>query len=68
MVKGKKYRFKYSDQEKVLIYMGLNRSGNGYWHQFELESDRGEIWCELQPEDLMLLETVEEESGVECEK
>lgn len=68
MVKGKRYRFKYSDQEKILIYKGFNLSGNGYWHQFELESEPGKVWCELQPDDLMLLEAVEEEENAECEK
>jgi len=32
LVKGKKYRFKYQDEE--LIYIGYNFSGNGFWHQF----------------------------------
>ena len=57
MVKGGKYRFRYTatDDVKVLIYIGRNFSGNGYWNQFELESKPGEVWSELTDEDLNLI-------------
>ena len=45
MVIGKTYKFKCSPE--LLIYIGKNFSGNGYWHQFEKADNRGVVWCEL---------------------
>jgi|GEM_PF-2376702 len=51
---GGLYRFK--DTPETLVYIGRNWSGNGYWHQFELAAQRGNVWAELQSHDLHLIE------------
>ncbi len=51
MVVGNLYRFK--GQSEVLEYLGHNWSGNGYWHQFQLN---GEVWAELTTSDLWMME------------
>ena len=56
MVIGKTYKFKYSPE--LLIYIGKNFSGNGYWHQFEKADNRGVVWCELLDHDLKMIEEV----------
>lgn len=57
LVKGKKYRFKYTAEEnpEPIEYAGYNFSGNGYWHQFKKD---GEVWTELSDSDLELIEPV----------
>lgn len=55
MVKGGLYKFK-GDSE-IVMYIGYNWSGNGYWHQFELVGAQG-VWSELLDSDLLLLEEV----------
>lgn len=56
MVIGKTYKFKYSPE--ILVYIGKNWSGNGYWHQFEKVDNRGTVWCELLDRDLAMIELV----------
>lgn len=56
MIVGGKYKFKYSPE--ILIYIGKNWSGNGYWHQFEKADARGDVWCELLDRDLTMIEEV----------
>ena len=56
MVIGKTYKFKCSPE--LLIYIGKNFSGNGYWHQFEKADSRGTVWCELLDHDLKMIEEV----------
>jgi len=58
MERGKKYKWKYSPE--IMIYVGYNWSGNGYWHQFELEGKQGKIWCEVQGDQLNLIEEVKD--------
>ena len=56
MTIGKTYKFKYSPE--ILIYIGKNFSGNGYWHQFEKADNRGTVRCELLDHDLKMIEEV----------
>ena len=56
MVIGKTYKFKCSPE--LLICIGKNWSGNGYWHQFEKADNRGVVWCELLDHDLKMIEEV----------
>ncbi len=51
---GGKYNWK--NQEERLQYMGHNWSGNGFWHQFSLVSNPDVVWCEVQTNELNLLE------------
>jgi hypothetical protein len=51
--KGKKFRFK--GQSEILVYIGHNWSGNGYWHQFTLD---GKVWSEIQEQQFDLIESV----------
>lgn len=51
---GGKYNWK--GQEKRLIYLGHNWSGNGYWHQFEKVEEPGVVWCEVLDEQLQHFE------------
>jgi hypothetical protein len=59
MNKGSIYNWK-DDKERKLIYLGYNWSGNGMWHQFELVTNPGKIWCEVLDSDLHMLEEAEE--------
>lgn len=51
--------YSFIGQSERLLYIGRNWSGNGYWHQFEKESEPGIVWSELQDSDLKLLELIE---------
>lgn len=53
MVIGGRYNWK--NQPERLKYIGYNWSGNGYWHQFELDGKHG-VWCEVLDSDLHMLE------------
>ncbi len=48
-------KYNFIGQEDLLIYIGHNWSGNGYWHQFE-KVGTPDVWCELQTNELNLLE------------
>ena len=54
LIRGNPYNWKHAPER--LIYMGYNWSGNGYWHQFEKIDKPGEIWCEVTPSDLTMIE------------
>ncbi len=57
--------FNFKNQPERLIYLGLNWSGNGYWHQFALAEQPGIVWCEVLTKDLHMLErTVAPKVGV----
>ena len=58
MVRGERYNFKH--QSERLKYIGCNRSGNGFWHQFEKVGIQG-VWSELQVGDLAMIEKTEDE-------
>ena len=49
-------RYNWKGQPERLMYLGKNWSGNGYWHQFELVSKPGTVWCEVLDSDLHMLE------------
>ena len=49
--------YKWKGQSAKLVYLGYNHDG-GWWHQFELASDPGVIWCEVEPRELELLEAI----------
>ena len=54
MVFHEKYNFK--NQPERLRYIGRNQSGTWFWHQFEKVGEVGVVWCELQDNDLILME------------
>lgn len=49
-------RYKWKSGDEILIYIGCNFSGNGFWHQFVLESVPGKVWYEVADSDLPLME------------
>lgn len=48
--------YNWKGQPDRLIYLGRNRSGNGYWHQFKKIGDERPVWCEVLDPDLPILE------------
>lgn len=48
------YRFKGTPEK--LVYRGYNWSGNGFWHQFELEEKPGAVWAEITASDTHMIE------------
>ena len=54
MVKGGRYNWK--DQKERLVYLGRNRSGNGFWHQFAKIEAPTVVWCEVVDADLHMIE------------
>lgn len=52
--KGNKYIFRH--QSDVLVYLGRNWSGNGWWHQFAKVEEPTIVWSELSAPDLHLIE------------
>lgn len=54
MVKGARYN--WIGQPDRLIYLGRDRSGSGYWHQFKRIGDPREVWCEVTDADLHMIE------------
>lgn len=48
--------YNWKGQHERLIYLGYNRSGNGYWHQFARVGLPGIVWCEVLPIELSMLE------------
>lgn len=53
--KGAKWHWKHDPKTK-LIYLGLNHSGKGRWHQFAKVEFPEIVWCEVLTEDLRLME------------
>ena len=48
--------YNWKNQPDLLIYLGRNWSGNGYWHQFKKIGDPRGVWCEVLDSDLHRLE------------
>lgn len=57
MIIGGKYNWK--GQRERLVYIGLNWSGNSFWHQFEEVGAPGIVWCEVLDVDLSNFEESE---------
>lgn len=55
-------RYNWKNQRERLVYVGRNHGGRGVWHQFELVSTPGTVWCEVLDEDLDKLEQTVVES------
>lgn len=51
---GENYNWK--GQPEMLVYLGHNWSGNGYWHQFAKVDDPSVVWCEVLESDLHMIE------------
>ena len=45
-------KYNWNGQKERLVYIGLNWSGNGFWHQFEKVYIPGVVWCEVLDSDL----------------
>ena len=58
IVVGNTYNWQH-DKSNVLIYMGKNYSGNGYWHQFAQVKKPDIIWCEVLDMDIPMFEIAE---------
>ena len=54
-VVGNHYRWRHN-HDPVLVYLGYNWSGNGYWHQFQKLGDPNKVWCEVTDKELSLIE------------
>jgi len=61
MVKGGRYNWKY--QKERLVYLGRNRSGNGFWHQFAKVEVPTVVWCEVVDADLHMIEKTPQPVG-----
>lgn len=48
--------YNWKGQPDRLVYLGRNRSGNGWWHQFRKIGDPRDVWCEVTDADLHMLE------------
>jgi hypothetical protein len=49
-------KYNWPGQPERLVYLGRNRSGNGYWHQFAKVESPETVWCEVVDADLHMLE------------
>jgi hypothetical protein len=56
LIVGNKYKWQHTAQ--ILVYLGENWSGNGYWHQFAKEDDLDKVWCEVRKSELHLFQEV----------
>ena len=45
-------RYNWRNQPERLIYLGLNWSGDGFWHQFALVAEPEVVWCEVLDSEL----------------
>lgn len=53
---GAHYNWKH-EPEPRLVYLGLNWSGNGYWHQFaKADDETKKVWCEVTDKELPMIE------------
>lgn len=59
---SKEYNWKH-DPSTILIYLGHNFSGNGYWHQFSKVESPDVIWCEVLTPDLDMFEESAPDGG-----
>ena len=53
-------RYNWKNQPERLVYVGMCEPGNGRWHQFEKVDAPGVVWCEVQPQDMYMLELTKE--------
>jgi hypothetical protein len=61
-------KYNFINQSERLIYLGCNRSGNGYWHQFAKVEDPEVVWAEMLDSDLANIEeTVAEPAAEKCD-
>jgi NTP pyrophosphatase (non-canonical NTP hydrolase) len=61
-------KYNFINQSERLIYLGCNRSGNGYWHQFAKVEDPEVVWAEMLDSDLANIEeTVDEPAAEKCD-
>ncbi len=49
-------RYNWKNQPERLIYLGKNKSGNGYWHQFALVNSPNKVWSEVLDAELSSFE------------
>lgn len=49
-------RYKWKHQDERLVYLGVEWSGNRFWHQFALVDDLAKVWCEVPSSDLHMFE------------
>jgi hypothetical protein len=49
-------RYNWKNQPENLIYLGMCEPRNGQWHQFAKVEKPDEVWCEVHPQDLHMLE------------
>jgi len=54
-------RYNWKNQPERLFYMGLSLPSPNRWHQFSLVDKPGEVWCEVAPGDLHMIEESEPE-------
>ena len=55
-------RYNWKNQPERLVYVGMCEPRNGRWHQFEKVDEHGVVWCEVQPQDMYMLELTKEPS------
>lgn len=58
---GKRYNWR--NQKERLVYLGMCEPRNGRWHQFALVDAPTEVWCEVHPGDLHMLEETKENAS-----
>mgnify|MGYP001011257143 CR=1 FL=1 len=61
MIVGNRYNWKH--QKERLVYLGLNFSRNGYWHQFAKVDSPDVVWCEVTTSDLHMIEETQPAKG-----
>jgi len=62
LIKGELYTFE--NDTTVLVYLGENYSGNGYWHQLAKEESPTEVWCEMLYDDIKLIKRFTRGEGI----
>ena len=55
-------RYNWKNLPERLVYIGMCEPRNGRWHQFEKVDEPGVVWCEVQPQDMHMLELTKEPS------
>lgn len=48
--------YNWKNQPERLVYIGMCAPRNGRWHQFAKVESPDVVWCEVQPQDLHMLE------------
>lgn len=49
-------RYNWKSQPERLVYIGMCEPRNGRWHQFAKVDEPDVVWCEVQPQDMHMLE------------